>query len=86
MLKEGDSVVIYRPENRDEYPFWISDMDRFDGVEAMIRDINSVKRRTGIVHTLKLYGIEYWFNLKWVKQIPDAEEDIIKEDIFSLIE
>ena len=38
--KIGDCVILHKPEDTDEYPTWVHDMDEFDGAEVTIEGYN----------------------------------------------
>ena len=64
----GDKVIIRRPENVDEKPGWIHDMDRFNNMECIVRDYN----RRGFFY---ITGTSYLFNDRWAELAADLIDD-----------
>ena len=67
----GDVVKIKKPNNTRSYPTWVENMDRADGIKAIISGIK--KEQGEIVYAFddKRIGC-YCFNEKWLSH-PDDE-------------
>lgn len=88
-LMEGDMYVIHKPADVNEYPSWISSMDKFDGMTI------ELTRSNGETSTSR-----YWlakpvddndadticsFNMNWLEPVCIGEElDILDVDFFSI--
>lgn len=61
MLSEGDKVVIRKPVNTEEFPYWMDGMDKFDGAEVTVSGIETGQYGTTFDHK------GYLFSVNWIE-------------------
>jgi hypothetical protein len=76
-LEVGDEVIVHKPNNPDEYPTWVDDMDEYDGRVVKIATIYS--------DSFGIYGATFTFSPNWIEyQAPDELNDV-EPDISELM-
>lgn len=78
-LKAGDTVVIHKPYDTEQPPYWVDGMDKFDGMETVITEVLKGIRW---VHLKGCEGV--WFLTDWVDFV-EEDEEIIPSDISTII-
>jgi hypothetical protein len=69
----GSVVICRKPEDPDEGPGWVSDMDPFDGVPLTIE-------RFGSFGSFEVRENGYWWDLRWIERIEPGEGTDLPED------
>lgn len=61
MFKVGDKVIVHKPDDVGERPFWISGMDKLNGTVQVVQEVNEY----GFI---KFRGM-YKFHPKWLEPV-----------------
>lgn len=74
-FKDGDKVRITKPDNTEEYPEWIEEMDEWDGniqvIECVAHDGSARSR------TYYMYESEYEYSEVWLtRAYPKSKEKL----------
>lgn len=75
-LRKGDKVIVYKPDDIDEFPHWAEDlMDQYDGGEYTVREIEA-RTYEGKEYTLvRFEEIDiFTFNISWLGKSVDIGE------------
>lgn len=76
-LEVGDEVIVHKPNNPDEYPTWVDDMDEYDGKVVKISTIYSDE--------FGIYGTTFTFSPNWIEYPASEELNDVEPDISELI-
>lgn len=80
-LSIGDEVIVHRPDDVNESPAWVSEMDKFDGVEGWIKEISDNRK------FVRISGAsEFWYNPKWCERVETKFEIDDTQAVDSIIE
>lgn len=75
-LRKGDKVIVYKPDDIDEFPYWAeSVMDQYDGGEYTVRNIEA-HTYEGKEYTLVRFEETdvFSFNISWLGKSVDIGE------------
>lgn len=72
-VQPGSVVICRKPEDLDEGPGWVSEMDPFDGVPLTIV-------RFGSFGSFEVSENDYWWDLRWIEKIESGEGTDLPED------
>lgn len=72
-FKVGDRVVAHKPDDVDEAPSWVEQMDVFDGRELTVIDVYD----SGFTYANVLVNeSQYSFNTKWLTHTEEFEGNV----------
>jgi hypothetical protein len=69
----GSVVICRKPEDLDEGPGWVSEMDLSDGVPLTIERFNSIGR-------FRVLENDFWWDVRWIARIEGGEGTDLPED------
>ena len=82
MLQVGDVVIVHKPENVMEKPYWVPEMDSYDGKECIVSSV--VLDIDGGFYRVKVEGDTYYFRDTWMTLAED-EKELEDEDLLKFI-